>query len=90
MDEDERIIKYLERYSQCWDRFTFDSVFRYLLRHDYDHEGAMDMMIAFCSFSGITWQERIHNKYYRKINLSERMSPDLKVLMGEELIRRLN
>lgn len=60
-----------------WERFTFDFCFKLLLHCGLDHEEAMFWMLAECDFSALTWQERIHNKAYRKLSDDEFLSQDL-------------
>jgi len=60
-----------------WEPFTFDLCFKLLLSCGLDHEEAMFWMLAKCDFSAFTWQERIHNKAYRKLKSDGFLSPDL-------------
>jgi hypothetical protein len=43
MDED--IEGFLKTNELCYDRFTFDKVFRFLLTNDFDHEDAKDIIL---------------------------------------------
>jgi hypothetical protein len=54
-----------------YDRFTFDNLFLLLLKADFDHEDALMFMIANCSMSALVFQERIHNKKYRKLSAED-------------------
>jgi hypothetical protein len=38
-----------EEYGECYDRFTFDNLFRKLLGLGYTHEEAKDLIIYNCS-----------------------------------------
>jgi len=60
-----------------YDRFTFDNLFRLLLANDFDHEDALYFMLANCSMSALVFQERIHNKAYRRLSAEDAISPDL-------------
>jgi hypothetical protein len=81
---DDEIEKYLEENKACFDRFTFDNVFRFLLANKYTHEEAKDMILYNCSLSALTFQERIHNGYYKKIKVNEKFSKDLQELINKE------
>ncbi|MBI4843009.1 MAG: hypothetical protein HY809_01625 [Nitrospirae bacterium] len=54
-----------------YDRFTFDDLFRSLLANGYYHEDAMYFMLANCSMSAIVFQERLHNRKYRKLKAED-------------------
>lgn len=59
-----------------YDRFTFDNLFRLLLANDFDHEDALYFMLANCALSALVFQERIHNKKYRKLSPDDVLSTD--------------
>ena len=59
-----------------YDRFTFDNLFRLLLVNGFDHEDALYFMLANCSLSALVFQERIHNKKYRKLSAEDVLPPD--------------
>lgn len=59
-----------------YDRFTFDNLFRWLLTNNFDHEDALYFMLANCSLSALVFQERIHNKKYRKLSAEDVLPPD--------------
>ena len=56
--------------------YTFDNMFRLLLKEGFDHEEAMNFMLAECSFSALVFQERIHNKKYRRLRAKGALSPE--------------
>jgi len=58
MDIDEFITKN----NKCYDRFTFDKIFRLLLRNDYTKEEAKEIILHNCFLSILVFQERIYNK----------------------------
>jgi len=60
-----------------YDRFTFDNIFRLLLKADFDYEDALMFMLANCSMSALVFQERLHNKKYRKLSPDDVLSADL-------------
>lgn len=69
---------FLEQNKECYDRFTFDKVFKFLLLQDYSAEEAKDIVLFNCYLSTITFQERIENGFYKKINVDSGFSEDLK------------
>lgn len=68
---------------EVYDRFTFDSFFRNLLKEGYDHEEAKGIIIHNCALSTLVLQERIYNGYYLKISVDEIISNDLLELKNE-------
>jgi len=77
MMDDELINHFLEKHTECYDRFTFDKIFRFLLSQDFDAEDAKDMILSHCQLSALVFQERIENGFYRKISTAEKISSDL-------------
>jgi len=69
---EEEIDAYLDHNSKCYDRVTFDDHMRLLLQNDYDHQSALDMIIARCQLSAIVFEERIDNKSYLAISASDK------------------
>jgi hypothetical protein len=59
-----------------YDRFTFDNLFRLLLQADFDHEDVLYFMLANCSMSALVFQERLHNKKYRKLSAKDALPAD--------------
>ena len=86
---DDEIEEFLREHEICYDRFTFDKVFRFLLLNDFDHEDAKDLIFYNCSLSALVLQERIHNRYYRKIQAEDEISDDLLAWVKEEESRYL-
>lgn len=74
---DDEIEDFLRKHEICYDRFTFDKIFRFLLKNDFDHDDAKDLILYNCSLSAIIFQERIHNGAYKKIKANDEISPDL-------------
>jgi hypothetical protein len=74
---DDEIEDFLREHEICYDRFTFDKIFRFLLNNNFDHEGAKDLILHNCRLSALVLQERIHNRFYKKIKVDEEMSTDL-------------
>ena len=87
MEYNEEFTEYLEDYIkenyEVYDRFTFDYLFRKLLKEGYDHEEAKDIIIHNCALSTLVMQERIYNSYYLKISDDEKISDDLLELRNE-------
>jgi hypothetical protein len=51
-----------------YELYTFDNLFRPLLKADFEHEEALHFTVANCSFSAVVFQERIHNKGYEELS----------------------
>ena len=58
-----------------YDRFTFDNLFRLLLKNGFDHEEARDYILANCSLSALVFQERLHNNGYRRLSGNDALDP---------------
>lgn len=50
-----------------YELYTFDNLFRLLLKKDYSHEEALAFIVANCSLSALVFQERIHNCTYENL-----------------------
>lgn len=74
---DDEVEKFLREHEICYDRFTFDRIFRFLLNNDFDHEDAKDLILNNCTLSALVLQERIHNRFYKRIKAEEEISGDL-------------
>lgn len=75
---------------QVNDRFTFDNLFRKLLKGGADKEEALNYILSYYSLSSFVLQERIENKYYLKINHNEEISPHLEEFKNEIFKSLLN
>lgn len=60
-----------------YELYTFDNLFRLLLKNNFDHEEALDFVLFNCSLSALVFQERIHNKAYEKLSAKDALPPDL-------------
>lgn len=60
-----------------YDRFTFDNLFRLLLKDDFDQEEALLFVLSNCSLSALVFQERIHNKAYEELSEENALSAHL-------------
>jgi hypothetical protein len=59
-----------------FEMYTFDNLFKLLLKSGFDHEEAREFMIANCNFSALVFQDRIHNQAYRKISTKNILNPE--------------
>lgn len=59
-----------------YELYSFDNIFRLLLKNNFSHEQAINFIIANCSLSGLVFQERIHNKQYNKLSAKDVLSPE--------------
>jgi hypothetical protein len=80
---------YVKEFSEVFDRFTFDYLFKRLLSDGYDHEDAKAVILYNCSLSTLVMQERLYNKYYLKLRVDSGISPDLMELYREDRDKRL-
>lgn len=79
----EELEDYIKENYGVYDRFTFDSLFRNLLKVGYNHEEAKGIIIHNCALSTLVMQERIYNSYYLQISVNEKISDDLLELKNE-------
>ena len=87
---DDEIEQYLLENKECFDRFTFDNIFRFLLKNGASQEEAKDVILFNCSLSAIIFQERIDNDCYKSISVSETVSEDLSQLTIDTLMEKRN
>ena len=80
---------YIKDNHKVYDRFTFDSLFRYLLKDEYKYEEAKNFIINNCALSALVLQERIYNNYYLKISVDDEISYDLLELKNEAYNKKL-
>ncbi len=83
MDRDELLEDYIRENYEVYDRFTFDYVFKRLLKDGYSHEEAKDVILNSCALSALVLQKRIHNDFYLEINEDDVISADLLELRNE-------
>lgn len=72
------------------DLYSFDNLFRLLLKNDFDHEEALGFILANCSLSALVFQERIHNKRYKKLSGKDAKPPDLAALKARLIFDLMN
>ena len=76
---------------QINDRFAFDSLFRKLLKTELkDKEEVLNYILTCYFLSAMVFQERVENKYYRKIKIDKEISGDLLELRKEYLWKGLS
>lgn len=63
-----------------YELYSFDNLFRLLLKNGFDHKEALWFILANCSLSALIFQERIHNKRYKKLSGKDAKPPDLAAL----------
>jgi len=60
-----------------YELFSFDNLFRLLLKNGFDNEEALYFILRGCSLSALVFQERIHNKRYKRLSAKDALPPDL-------------
>ncbi len=60
-----------------YELFSFDNLFRLLLKNCFDNEEALSFILSHCSLSALVFQERIHNKRYERLSAKDALPPDL-------------
>jgi serine/threonine protein kinase len=60
-----------------YELYTFDNLFRLLLKNNFDHEEALYFIFSNCSLSAYVFQERIHNKGYKKLSAMDVLPAEL-------------
>ena len=81
MEED---LEFLEEFPKdrnglyiVYELYTFDNLFRLLLKNEFNHEESLGFILCNCALSALVFQERIHNKGYRKLSAKDALTPDL-------------
>jgi len=76
-----RYLKYFSKNPEglyiIYDRYSFDNFFRLILKNGLSHEDSLFFVLCNCSLSALVFQERIHNKYYRRLSPKDALSPEL-------------
>jgi len=60
-----------------YELYTFDNLFRLLLKNGFDHEEALYFILYNCSLSALVFQERIHNNRYKTLLAKDALPPFL-------------
>jgi len=76
-----KFLKYFPKNSEdmyiVYELYSFDNLFRLLLKHEFEHEDALYFVLANCDLSALVFQERIHNNAYLKLHGKDALSPRL-------------
>jgi hypothetical protein len=77
-------LSFLERFPKdcnglyiTYELYTFDNLFRLLLKNGFDHEESLRFVLLHCSLSALVFQERIHNRRYRGLRAKDALPADL-------------
>ncbi len=60
-----------------YELYTFDNLFRLLLKNSFDHEESLYFILFNCSLSAFVFQERIHNEKHKELSASDALPADL-------------
>ena len=60
-----------------YELYTFDNLFRLLLKNNFDYEEALCFILGNCSLSALVFQERIHNMAYKNLSAKDALCADL-------------
>jgi len=66
-----------------YELYTFDNLFRLLLKSGFDHEEALLFILGHASLSAYVFQERIHNKKYRRLTAEDALPPDMAAIRAQ-------
>jgi hypothetical protein len=58
-----------------YELYTFDNLFRLLLKRSFDHEEALHFILGNGSLSALVFQERIHNEKYKELSDADALLP---------------
>lgn len=76
-----RYLKYFPKNSEglyvIYELYSFDNLFRLLLKNGLNHEDSLNFVLFNCSLSALVFQGRIHNKYYRRLSVKDAICPKL-------------
>jgi hypothetical protein len=59
-----------------YENYTFDNLFRLLLKSGMCSECALSFVLANSSLSAVVFQDRIHNRQYRKLSAKDALPPN--------------
>ena len=62
-----------------YELFTFDNLFRFLLKNCFDHEESLHFIPCNCSLSAIVFQGRIHNLRYKELSAKDALPVGLAI-----------
>jgi len=60
-----------------YELYTFDNLFRLLLKRTRDHERSLCFILSNCSLSALVFQERIHNMGYAQLSVKDALPADV-------------
>ena len=60
-----------------YELYTFDNLFRLLLKGGMEHEDAVLWVFCYCSLSALVFQERIHDNGFCKLSARDVFDPRL-------------
>ena len=79
MNED---LSFLEKFPKerngmyiVYEIYTFDNLFRLLLKAGLDYEEAYYFILFNCSLNAVVFQERLHNNAYEKLSAEDALPP---------------
>ncbi|MDI6840620.1 MAG: hypothetical protein QMD71_07225 [bacterium] len=73
-----------------YELYTFDNLFRLLLKNSFDYEEALCFILGNCSLSALVFQERIHNMEYKKLSDKDTLPADLAACKAQLIYDLLN
>ena len=73
-----------------FDLYTFDNLFRLLLKNNYSHSQALNFVLSNCSLSALVFQERFYNNKYLKLNSKDAIEPELSAIKSNLINDLLN
>ena len=73
-----------------YELYTFDNLFRLLLKNSLDHEEALFFILANCSLSVVVFQERIHNRKYRELSSEDVFPADIAACKAQLIYDLMN
>ena len=80
MDEQLKFLEYFPKDNSdmyiVFDYYTFDNLYKLLLKNAFDYEDALTFIIANCSLSGNIFQDRIFSEYYLILKAEDVLSPE--------------
>lgn len=60
-----------------YELYTFDNLFRLLLKSEFEYEETLDFILGNCSLSAVVFQERIHNRKYKRLLAKDALGADV-------------
>jgi hypothetical protein len=60
-----------------YELYTFDNLFRLLLKNGFSHKQSLSFILCKCSLSALVFQEGIHNHAYKELLAKDALPPEL-------------